>query len=153
MLCCETPTVCSLYKVPHNWVWSNVRKRNSDITNSAYISWINYCWIYLYAVLNSLSIIIVVTGFCDAESQNDTILDLEYFWPETVYQLLSLNVLKEATRQCFIGWIFAEDCGPLEPPLNRFWNDTTFNSVVVYDCEVGYDLIGDDIRNCTINGT
>ena len=68
-----------------------------------------------------------------------------------------------ASRVCLPGGVFNNesytidciDCGPLEPPINGFLEieDTVFDSEALYGCDEGYDLIGEETRNCTIDGT
>ena len=100
--------------------------------------------------------------FCDAETQNDTVLNLVYYWPETISGSTAeapcfTGSNETATRLCLING-FSEpdtvnciDCGQLTPPMNGFLflNGTSFESVAEYSCETGYDLIGEESRVCT----
>ena len=46
------------------------------------------------------------------------------------------------------------DCGPLVPPANgsvKYYNGTTFRSLVVFECETGYSLVGEKMRTCQAN--
>ena len=47
------------------------------------------------------------------------------------------------------------DCGLLQPPENGFLdqNSTGFEAIVTYSCEMGYFLVGEESRECGINGT
>ena len=47
------------------------------------------------------------------------------------------------------------DCGPLYRPPNGFVdvsNGTAYGSVAVYTCDIGYTLIGQEIRTCRLSG-
>jgi formylglycine-generating enzyme required for sulfatase activity len=46
------------------------------------------------------------------------------------------------------------NCGGLTPPENGsvFAPDTTFDNVASYECDEGYDLIGDTLRSCGADG-
>jgi CUB/sushi domain-containing protein len=48
----------------------------------------------------------------------------------------------------------AIDCGPLEPPLNGevLVFNTTLANPARYSCRLGFELIGNEFRVCTING-
>ena len=109
---------------------------------------------------------LIVTGFCDAVVEFDAVLKLVYVWPETTGGEMAMTECfpgsnNSAVRQCLVGGGFEDsnttdciDCGSLEPPLNGFLdlNDTSFQSVAIYSCETGYNLIG-ELRTCTINAT
>ena len=99
--------------------------------------------------------------------QFDTVLNLVYFWPETVGRGTAIAQCfpgsnNSAFRLCLRGGEFEDpdtkdciDCGSLDPPLNGFLdiNDTSFQSMAIYSCENGYNLIGESQRTCTINAT
>ena len=48
------------------------------------------------------------------------------------------------------------DCGTPDQPDDatvRQSVDTTFKSIALYDCEIGYSLVGPEIRSCLESGS
>ena len=63
-------------------------------------------------------------------------------------------------KNCKIVWIHLRsfcfsDCGSLPDPVNGVVNTsagTTYTEVANYTCDIGYNLVGDNQRNCMANG-
>lgn len=50
--------------------------------------------------------------------------------------------------------VLASDCDPLKPPDNGdvVMSGTTIGSKATYSCESGFNLVGDEFRNCQDDG-
>ena len=127
---------------------------------------------------------LVGTVFCDAEIQVDSVLGLQYYWPETIggnrASTPCYNTIFDtsgsgfnnntgsgeggpyATRDCSVKGMFQDanvteciNCSSLPAPTNGFIDitDTGFKDMVVYSCQTGYNLIGNNYRICQANAT